>query len=168
MLSLRHASSDRWSRIPGPRQTGAEAEAGHLSAGTVLRKRHHRYPVCGRESAAQRGTQARWRTLCHNKRGNIGVEDKCGIAASESEYAAGNPLIRRRTAKSSAGCRREHSRFLHCVPGSWIFQSDRNQNPGADLCQRTGQVPCGENGGVSGCTPESTLHAPQAGHCQNK
>ena len=103
VLSLRHASSDRWSRIPGPGQTGAEAEAGHLSAGTVLRKRHHRYPVCGRESAAQRGTQARWRTLCHNKRGNIGVEDKCGIAVSESEYAAGNPLIRRRTAKSSAG-----------------------------------------------------------------
>ena len=103
VLSLRHASSDRWSRIPGPGQTGAEAEAGHLSAGTVLRKRHHRYPVCGRESAAQRGTQARWRTFCHNKRGNIGVEDKCGIAVSESEYAAGNPLIRRRTAKSSAG-----------------------------------------------------------------
>ena len=103
VLSLRHASSDRWSRIPGSGQTGAEAEAGHLSAGTVLRKRHHRYPVCGRESATQRGTQARWRTLCHNKRGNIGVEDKCGIAVSESEYAAGNPLIRRRTAKSSAG-----------------------------------------------------------------
>ena len=57
--------------------------------------------------------------------------------------------------------------FSITYPAPGIFQSDRNQNPGADLCQRTGQVPYGENGGVSGCTPESTLHAPQAGHCQN-